>query len=185
MTTAMPELTVKTFRDCSAPERAAFIAFVRAGGEVSMQGLVERISSAPALVFARIDGELVGVAALKQPQASYRRRVSSESAVPLPAAEFPYELGWLYVSPEARRKGLSLSLSQAALTSSAGAGVFATSRTENVAMHRSLTKLGFVPAGNAFASGRGKHSVQVFVRHAAQPVVAGDAAPKGGAAPLN
>lgn len=185
MTTAMAELTVKTFGDCSAPERGAFIAFVRAGGEVSIQGLVERISSAPALVFARLGGELVGVAALKQPQASYRRRVSSESAVPLPAAEFPYELGWLYVLPEARRKGLSLLLSQAALASSGGAGVFATSRTENLAMHRSLAKLGFVPAGKAFASGRGKHSVQVFVRHDAQPVVAGDAAPKSGAAPLN
>ena len=56
MTTAMAELTVKTFGDCSAPERGAFIAFVRAGGEVSIQGLVERISSAPALVFARLGG---------------------------------------------------------------------------------------------------------------------------------
>ncbi|MDP1670781.1 MAG: hypothetical protein Q8L63_01720, partial [Alphaproteobacteria bacterium] len=70
---------------------------------------------------------------------------------------------------------LSLSLSQAALAVSAGAGVFATSRTGNIAMHRSLVKLGFEPTGNSFTSGRGKHSLQVFVHHSTQPVIAGDA----------
>lgn len=167
----MPELIVKSPRACSNVEIGAFVAFIRAGGEVSIQGLVERVRGAVALVFAHIEGLLVGVAALKQSQASYRRRVSSKSGVPLPATAFPYELGWVYVSPNARRKGFSLLLSQAALASSSGAGVFATSRTDNVAMHRSLGKLGFEPTGNAFTSGRGKHSLQVFVHHAAQPIV--------------
>lgn len=167
----MPELIVKAPSACSNIEIGAFIAFVRAGGEVAIQGLVERIRSAAALVFVHLDGPVVGVAALKQPQASYRRRVSSDSGTPLPVSEFSYELGWVYVSPDARGKGLSFSLSQAALASVAGAGVFATSRTDNVAMHRSLTKLGFEPAGNSYASGRGKYSVQVFVRHAAQSII--------------
>ena len=165
----MPELIVKCPGDCSNIEIGAFVAFVRAGGEVSMQGLPERIRGSAALVFARVDGLVVGVAALKRPQLSYRRRGSTESGAQLPAEEFPYELGWVYVSPESRGKGLSLSLSQAALAESEGAGVFATSRTDNIAMHRSLAKLGFGAVGNPFASGRGKHSLQVFVRYVAQP----------------
>ena len=164
----MPELIVKSPDDCLSIEIGAFIAFVRAGGEVSIQGLSERIRDATALVFARVDGLVIGVAALKQPQPSYRRRVSSESGAPIPATEFPYELGWVYVSPESRGKGYSLLLSQAALAKNKGAGVFATSRTDNIAMHRSLAKHGFVATGKPFTSGRGRHLVQVFVRHAAQ-----------------
>jgi GNAT superfamily N-acetyltransferase len=165
----MPELIVKSPAECTNLEIGAFIAFVRAGGEVSTQGLPERIRGAAALAFARVDGLVVGVAALKQPQASYRRRVSTESGAALSAQEFPFELGWVYVSPELRGNGFSFLLSQAALAESNAAGVFATSRTDNIAMHRSLAKLGFEVTGNPFLSGRGKHSLQVFSRHAAQP----------------
>ena len=174
----MPELIAKSPGDCTNIEIGAFIAFVRAGGEVSIQGLPERIRAAAALVFARVDGTVVGVAALKQPLASYRRRVASESGAPISAAEFPYELGWVYVSPESRGKGVSLLLSLAALAESKGAGVFATSRTDNPPMHRSLVKAGFVATGDSFASSRGKHSLQVFVRHAAQPIIPPDLAHK-------
>ncbi len=163
----MPELIVKSPTECSNIEICAFIAFVRDGGEVSIQGLPERIRSAATLVLARIDGLVVGVAALKQPQASYRRRVSSESGALIPAKDFPYELGWVYVSPESRGKGFSLLLSQAALIESKGTGVFATSRTDNIAMHRSLAKLGFEITGSPYTSGRGNHSLQVFARRAA------------------
>jgi predicted GNAT family N-acyltransferase len=172
----MPELIVKSPAEFSNLEIGYFIACVRAGGEVSVQDLVERMRNAAALVFAKIDGGFVGVAALKRPQASYRSSVSSRCGIPLSAAEFPFELGWVFVSPEARRTGLSLSLSQAALVQSGGAGVFATSRTDNIAMHRSLAKIGFEPAGNPYASGRAKHLLQVFVRGAAQPVSQQDAA---------
>lgn len=165
----MPELTVNSPDKCSNIEIGAFIAFVRAGGEVSIQGLTERIRCAAALAFARVDGLVVGIAALKHPQDSYRHRVSTESGAALSAQEFSFELGWVYVSPKLRGKGFSLLLSQAVLAESNGAGVFATSRTDNIAMHRSLAKLGFVASGNPFVSGRGKHSLQVFVRHAAQP----------------
>ena len=167
MRAVMPELIVKSPAECSNIEIGAFIAFVRAGGEVSIQGLPERIRSAAALVFGRIDGLVVGIAALKQPQASYRHRVNSESGASIPAKDFPYELGWVYVSPESRNKGFSILLSQAALAEGKGAGVFATSRTDNIPMHRSLAKLGFEEIGSPYASGRGNHSLQVFARRTA------------------
>jgi len=167
------ELIVKPSSDCSGIELGLFIAFVRAGGEVTIQGLTDRIRSSAALVFARVAGSVVGVAALKRPQASYRRRISSESGTPLHAPQFPYELGWVYVLPESRGKGFSFHLARIAVAESKGDGVFATSRTDNIAMHRSLAKLGFIGTGIPFASGRSKHSMQVFVR-AAQPGVPAD-----------
>jgi predicted GNAT family N-acyltransferase len=173
---AMPDVIVKNPNEFSNLEIGYFIACVRAGGEVSIQGLVERIRNAAALVFAKIDGGFVGIAALKRPQASYRRSVSSRCDVELSAAEFPFELGWVFVSPEARSQGLSLSLSQAALSRSGGSGVFATSRTDNIPMHRSLAKLGFHQVGNPYPSGRAKHLLQVFVRPGAQPGSQQDAA---------
>jgi predicted GNAT family N-acyltransferase len=175
-TIAMPDVIVKSSAEFSKLEIGYFIACVRAGGEVSFQGLVERIRNATALVFVKIDGGLVGVAALKRPQVSYRRSVSSRCGIALSAAEFPFELGWVFVSPEARSQGLSLLLAQAALTRSGGAGVFATSRTDNIAMHRSLAKVGFHPTGNPYPSGRAKHLLQAFVRPGAQPGSQQDAA---------
>lgn len=154
-------------------EFATFVAFVRAGGEVSIQGLPERINGAAALVMAKIDGLLVGIAALKNPQPSYRRRISSESGFSLLATEFPFELGWVYVDSAFRGQGISLALSHAAIAASSGEGVFATSRSDNAAMHRSLVKVGLVPAGQQYASGRGKHLLQVFIRHA-QPIIPPD-----------
>jgi GNAT superfamily N-acetyltransferase len=174
MTPAVADIVVKSPRACSDLEIGVFIACVRAGGEVSVQGLVERIRGAAALGFAHRDGLLLGVSALKLPQASYRRRIGSESGTQLRDTQFPYELGWVYVMPDARGKGLSLALSEAVLASSADAGVFATSRTDNNPMHRTLIKLGFQPAGKSFTSGRGKHVLQVFTRDAAQQVHAPD-----------
>lgn len=172
----MLELIVGSPAKFSNLEIGDFIALVCAGDEVSTQGLVERIHNAAALVFARIDGELVGVAALKRPQPSYRSRISSISGALLPAAEFPFELGWVSVSPEARGQGLSFSMSDAALGQSGGARVFATSHVDNIAMHRSLAKLGFQRVGDPYPSSQANRLLQVFVRHAAQPGSQQDAA---------
>jgi predicted GNAT family N-acyltransferase len=165
------KITAKSPSACSNVELGAFIAFVRAGGEVVVHGLADRIQSAAILVFAYIDGALVGVAALKKPQPSYRRSVSEKSGVPLSAENFPFELGWVYVSPNVRNQGLSLQLSQAVIEASGGAGVLATSRTDNEHMHSTLAKLGFESTGKTYSSGHGKHSLQLFIRCAAQPVV--------------
>lgn len=162
------EVVTKSGASCSDVEFGFFVSCVRASGEVSLQNLGERIRSAPALVFARADSSVLAVAALKNPAPSYRRRVGTACGTPLPSESLPFELGWVYVLPEARRRGHSLLVTQAALTAAWGAGVFATSRTDNEPMHRSLIKLGFIEHGKAFQSGRGSHSIRVFVRHAAQ-----------------
>ena len=51
--------------------------------------------------------------------------------------------------------------------------IFATSRTDNDAMHRSLERSGFVRDGKPYASDRRPDKLQLFVRVNAQPALEG------------
>lgn len=150
--------------DCSIDEIADFIAMVLAAGEVTQNGLKDRIRSAVRLGFLREENCLAGVAALKHPALSYRSSVASSSGTPLPSARYPFELGWVYILPIARGKKYSSLISDAVLAAAGTAGVFATSRTSNFPMHRTLDRLGFVRSGKAYVSRRGSHELQLFVR---------------------
>lgn len=161
--------------DCHDTEIGDFMALVLAGGEVKPKGLEGRIRCAVSLVFLTIGCCLCGVAALKRAEASYRRRVSSNSGIALPEHQFPFELGWVFIMPSARGRRFSVDLTRAALSGADTEGVFSTSRTDNPGMHATLAKFQFVSAGKSWASDRGDHALQLFLRRAAQPSVAADA----------
>lgn len=169
MTTNQVKTLVKAPAECSNSELAEFVDLVVAGGEVLRDGLPNRVRAAAVLAFALLDDVLVGVAALKHPEAAYRERVSSKSGYPLPVEKFSYELGWIYISPAARRIGLSVSLVHALFARVGNSNVFATARSDNVAIHGSLVKVGFNAVGTPYKSTRGDYALQVFSRHAAQP----------------
>ena len=162
--------------DCHDTEISDFMALVLAGGEVTANGLEDRIRCAVSLVFLTIGCCLCGVAALKRPEASHRKRVLSNSGIALPEDQFPFfELGWVFIMPSARGRRFSVDLTRTALFSAGTEGVFSTSRTDNPGMHATLAKFQFVPAGKSWASDRGEHSLQLFLRCATQPSVAADA----------
>lgn len=156
----------KSPAECSAAEVQDFEALVLAGGEVTAAGLGKRIHSAYKLTFLVVHNCLCGVAALKRPLETHRRKVSNNSGVPLAGQEFPYELGWVFLTPSARGKGLSLGLTGEALSNAGNSGIFATSRADNTPMHKTLEKVGFSVRGKTWQSGRGKHQVKLFVRPA-------------------
>ncbi len=165
------KIVTKSAASCSYVEFGAFVACVRAGDEVAAQGLSDLIRAAPALVFAYTDAGLAGVAALKLPRNSYRARISKASEFALSSTEFPFELGWVFILPDARGQGLSFQLSSAALAAQPSAGTFATTRTENKQMQRTLAKLGFLESGHPYASGRQHQLIQLHVRRATQQSV--------------
>lgn len=152
--------------DFASEQVDEFESAVKEGGEVESAGLRDRLMSARALVLLREEKKLAAVAALKTPLAAYRTRVSQSAGVEFPAATYPFELGWVYVYPFARGRKYSQAVSSAALSKSDGRGVFATSRTDNAAMHATLTRLGFRPAGSAYRSQRGNQVLQLFLRPA-------------------
>jgi len=85
----------------SDADRVAFIELVRAGGEVSDVVLARNVKNAKALVLLRGEDGLKGIAALKNPLASYRKRISGSSGFKVDASSFPYELGYIFIVPEA------------------------------------------------------------------------------------
>ena len=160
------KVTVLKPTDCENGLIGDFMSLVLAGGEVAEEGLEKRIRSAERLVLLSVCSCLSGISALKRPEQSYRKHVSSRSGVPLPQSEYPFELGWVFVMPSARGRGFSADLTRAALSAAAGRGVFATSRTDNHPMHASLAKFDFMPTGHPYASTRGTHHLQLFLRQA-------------------
>ena len=136
-------VTIKKPSKCSVAELLDFAALVLAGGEVTPVGLDERVRKAENLVFLMQDGCLKGIAALKNPASTYRSGVFHKAQASVQAKEYPFELGWVFVIPSSRRRGLSHKLVQAALSITGGQGVFATSRSDNVPMHKVLTAHGF------------------------------------------
>jgi hypothetical protein len=150
---------------CSPAEKAALAGLVLKAGEVSADGLPERIEKSVALAFLRIEKKLLGVGGLKRPENAYRARVSRSSNIELPEEEFPFELGWIYVEKEARG-GASRSLCEALLPFGAGRGVFATSRVNNPWMHATLAVLGFKRVGAEWPSGQNPANLALFTRAA-------------------
>lgn len=159
-----PTVTVKLPRECSATEVSDFASFVNAGGEVIPEGLEGRVREAHALFFLRENSCLLGIAALKNPNATYRASVFKKTAASVSAAQFPLELGWVFVMPSARGRKLSHSLVGAAVTHAAGKNVFATSREDNLGMHAPLLAAAFSKHGVEYASSRGTHRLALFLR---------------------
>ncbi|MCH7914906.1 MAG: GNAT family N-acetyltransferase [Deltaproteobacteria bacterium] len=155
-------LAVKAPDACSSDEIKDFLELVGQGEEVEPGGLAGRVRKAAALVFLHVDNQLAGVAALKNPNDGYRSSVFRKAATETPANEFPFEVGWVFILQRYRGKRLSRKLVEAALSRSEARPVFATSRADNKAMHRTLSACGFSREGTAYASDMSNQLLELF-----------------------
>lgn len=154
--------------DCSDRELERFEGLVRQGGEVQPRGLSGRIRQAAALTFAFHEDRLVAVAALKKPTNGYRVGVFQKAGV-APPESGALELGWVFVLPDCRGRGLAGRVVADTLVASEGAGVFATTRSDNHTMRKVLEGQNFVGIGQAYQSVRGGYDLSLFVRPAPAP----------------
>lgn len=157
-----PQPIAKRPADCTRAEISDFVALVLEGGEVDPIGLPRRVQLAEKLIFLPGPDGLLGVAALKNPGYDYRTRIAKLSGANVLASDFPYELGWVVVSPAAQSQGHSNRLSLAALKPAGNNGVLAT--THNTRMRSTLLKLGFFPGGVTYPSRLGDRQIQLFLR---------------------
>ncbi len=115
------------------------------------------------LLMARIANEVVGVSALKIPLQTYRAGIESKekSGYPLPLAQFPYELGYVAVSPDFGGRGIATTLIEKVIEQSDGSGLFAT--TSNAAMKDTLLpRAGFKRVGASWLNGENER-LHLFV----------------------
>lgn len=73
---ALLDIAVAAPDGFSQDEHDLFGVLVRQAREVDENALATNMRTAKALVFGRIVGKVLGIAALKRPQASYRKRIS-------------------------------------------------------------------------------------------------------------
>jgi hypothetical protein len=159
----MFDILAKTPAACSGEELADFHGFALESGQVSPNGLKGRIGNAARLIFCRLGGALVGIAAVKRPVADYRAGVGEKAGFPLPAQDWPYELGWIFVVEPQRRKGASKAMVETALKDLDGA-IFSTTRVTNDGMQAILAQFGFAKSGNDFPSDEGEYQLRLFTR---------------------
>jgi RimJ/RimL family protein N-acetyltransferase len=145
------ELTVhiRNALSMSKQELDQYETLVLKGGEVDAQGLRERIERASFLGSVSDGSRMVAVGAVKRPTQNHVREIGDKSGFNLE----PYrgELGYLYVEPEYRKRHLCYRIIEGLLDSYADP-VFATTRTDNTAIHRVLGKSGFVRHGSDWRS---------------------------------
>ncbi|MEM5471470.1 GNAT family N-acetyltransferase [Hoeflea sp. AS60] len=149
---------------CSGSELDQFAALVIVGGEVT-EGIQARLKSAYRLGFVVYEGEVVGTAAIKKPLVSYRRKVFANAQSNLDPSDFPYELGWIYLHEQHRRKGQISRLLEEMMPLTKNKAVFSTTRSDNAIMQELLKQLEFRKEGVSYKSAQqlGK-TIDLFVR---------------------
>jgi len=141
--------------DCTPQALADFEQLVIEGGAVDPQGLAQRIRKASHLLFLRtIDGQLVGVGALKHPRPAYRHRVFMAARATVPAERYPVELGWVVVAKSHQGQQLSTRIVGELLTFAKNKNIFATTRADERIMSFA-SDYGFEINGKPYPSGRG------------------------------
>jgi len=131
-------------------DKAAFIDFVSAAGEVDRAILPGLVEGAVVLVM-HFDGDtLIGTAAIKTPYPAHRQGEFAKANASGEADAFPLELGWVVVRAEYRKRGLAPELVRAAVDLTTGQGIYATTKTPR--MLTILRECGFTVLGDSYAS---------------------------------
>lgn len=139
----------------SPAELKRFRELIIEGGEVGGAALATNIVNARILVVLTVRGMMRGVAALKCPQNGYRKKVANWTSFELSAADYPYELGYVYIQPTLRGRGLSHRLIASTLQHNDARGVFATVRMDNKPMRTTFAKAGFAAEGADYPGTKG------------------------------
>lgn len=150
---------------CSKAELDSFENLVRIGDEVILKGLRNRIESAYVLTFGKtVGGEVVGVAALKNPNHNYRNSVFKKSRSKEEPSQWHAELGWIFVRNEYRKQGLATRLVKELFSSATPMTVYATAREKNDPVLPLLEKFGFGQSGQAYPSNEGDYNLVLYIK---------------------
>jgi len=154
--------------DCTDEELNAFEGLVKKGGEVAASGLRSRIKSAQWLVFLFEENQsLAGVAALKRPSGTYKKKVFRKAKSREDPDDFRFEAGWIYIDDQFRRKGHSRVLLDAVLKLAGEGQVYATTREDNEPMRRTNRRCGLQESGSPYRSDEGEYKLVLYLRKSA------------------
>lgn len=162
------KITIITTAACSYVDKKDFLTLLLTENTISPRGAEARVTNSECLGFVREQNKLLGIAGLKHPEPHYRERVALSSNTNLSESKFPFELGWVVITPSARGMKLSFPICEAIIKEANGAGVFATTSASNIRMHSTLIKLGFQRTGTEYPSKLGNEKLYVFTKQGAK-----------------
>ena len=141
-------------------DRDACVALIAAGGEVETENLAICVANAHTLGVAYDGAQLVGVAAIKQPERTYLARLREKSEANLDEASL--ELGWVVTDEPYQRRGIARTLIALLTAIDVAMPLFATTRHAHV--KHLLRQHGFVEGGTPYTTERSPIPLSVFVR---------------------
>lgn len=134
----------------TSADKAAFVAFVAAAGEVNRAILPGLVNNAVALEMLYADHQLIGTAAIKTPLPAHHVGEFVKAKAQAQAASYSVELGWVVVHPAWRRRGHARQLVGEAVKLAEHRGIYATTKTPQ--MLAILEEQGFAPVGDPYPS---------------------------------
>lgn len=143
--------------DATKEDVDTFVKLVGSGGAVDEEYVRTGVVRPGAqIIFAEIDGQAVGVAALKVPLAKYRSglQCATKADYSLLEGEYSYELGYVSVSPKHSRQGIAKALVAEVLCLAGGNGIFATTSNPTMKEHV-LPDFNFFPVGKTWENQSG------------------------------
>jgi ribosomal protein S18 acetylase RimI-like enzyme len=149
----MPDqaIRVETPKDLTSREFASIRALILTGGEVGDAHLSDYLKSAHRIALIVREAQLACVGAIKAERPDYIRTISRKSGYRLDAQNCRGEFGYLVTGPAFRKQGLANHLSTALLNVFDGP-LYATTRDDNVGIHKIVGQHGFEHVGQKWRS---------------------------------
>ncbi len=123
------------------------IALVVSGNQITKQGLKERLLRSDLIAFGILGDLVITTATIKNPAASYSKRVFRQSQSPYSSDNFKKELGYIATHPDHEGKGYCQHL-LSILLKGIHSPMFATTR--KASMIHILSKHGFMKTGRLY-----------------------------------
>jgi len=162
------KLVAKLPSKCTPAELAVFECFVKTGGEVITGGFRELLMQAQKLVFLYEEDEnvgqaLAGVAALKNPRNSYKKKVFQQAHSPESPTDYVFEAGWIFVDKKYRERGHSQNLLKTVLDLAGNSPVYVTTREKNQPMRKTNDHCGLKKSGSPYLSEDKKYNLVLYL----------------------
>lgn len=158
-------LELKKPSECSNGDLKKFTALVIRGGEVQSNSLSDRIKNSYYLAFYYAKNKkLVAVGAIKKPSKNYTERIFKKAQYTCNSIFFDYELGYIYVDPLFRGKGIGEKIVSSLIKNTFEKPIYATTRLSNISMQKILDKHHFNIVGYTYTSNLGGHLLLLYVK---------------------
>lgn len=155
---------IKEPSECSKKELEDFYQLVLEGEQVEISGLRDRIKTAKLLAFHYEGNILVGIAALKHPNETYKKKVFKKAGVPEKSDQYNLEIGWVFTKPKYENRGIASGLVRKIVDIFESQNLFAMTKKGHLSMQRILEKNLFRKIGKPYQGRNGKYCLQLFTR---------------------